>query len=141
VNAKARRAIDFGLTPIICIGETLTERENGQTEEVCGTQIDGSLAGFSPEDLGKAVIAYEPIWAIGTGKTATPEMAQEVHTFIRSRVAGIDPDGAQGLPILYGGSVKPNNAAGLMSQSDIDGALVGGASLTADDFIAIIQSV
>ncbi|UCD64498.1 MAG: triose-phosphate isomerase [Candidatus Zixiibacteriota bacterium] len=140
VNEKAKLVIGNGLTPIICVGETLEQREKGLTEKVVGEQVDGTLSGFSADFLGKSVIAYEPVWAIGTGKTATPQMAQEVHAFIRNRVAGIDPKAAENLPILYGGSVKPDNAKGLLEQADIDGALVGGASLKADDFIAIIKA-
>jgi len=140
VNAKARRALDSGLTPIICIGETLAEREAGRTEEVVGRQVDGTLAGFSAADLEKIVIAYEPVWAIGTGRTATPEMAEAVHCFVREKLAAIDKTAAEKVPILYGGSVKPDNAAGLLSQPNIDGALVGGASLKAEDFIAIIKA-
>jgi triosephosphate isomerase len=141
VNTKTRLAFANGLKPIICVGETLEQRESGQTQEVIGAQIDGTLAGFTGEQLEKVIIAYEPVWAIGTGKTATPEMAQEVHKFIRDRVGQIDREAAHGLPILYGGSVKPDNAEGLLKQADIDGALVGGASLKADDFIAIINAV
>lgn len=141
VNAKAKRALAAGLTPIICIGETLEQREAGKTEAVVGSQVDGTLSGFSADDLMKIVIAYEPVWAIGTGKTATPEQAQDMHKFIRERVSRIDEKAAEMVPVLYGGSVKPNNAEGLLSQPDIDGALVGGASLKADDFIAIINAV
>ncbi|MFZ5980017.1 MAG: triose-phosphate isomerase [Candidatus Zixiibacteriota bacterium] len=141
VNAKARLALDMGLTPIICVGELLSEREKGRTEAVVGAQIDGTLSGFKADDLRKVVIAYEPVWAIGTGKTATPEMAQEVHAFIRQRMTAIDKAAAQVVPILYGGSVKPDNASGLHRQPDIDGSLVGGASLKADDFIAIINAI
>ncbi|UCG61303.1 MAG: triose-phosphate isomerase [Candidatus Zixiibacteriota bacterium] len=140
VNAKTRLAFASGLTPIVCVGETLDQRESGQTNDVVGTQINGTLAGFTGEQLEKAVIAYEPVWAIGTGKTATPEMAQEVHKFIRDRVGQVDREAAHSLPILYGGSVKADNAEGLLKQPDIDGALVGGASLKADDFIAIINA-
>jgi len=140
VNAKAVRALASGLTPIICVGETLEERESGRTEEVIGAQIAGTLKGLTADDLKKTVIAYEPVWAIGTGKTATPEMAEAVHRFIRDRLTAIDSAAAEALPILYGGSVKPNNAVGLLSQPNIDGALVGGASLKADDFIAIINA-
>lgn len=141
VNAKARAALNADLTPIICVGETLEQRESGQTEQVVGAQIDGCLTGFSAEDIKKSVIAYEPVWAIGTGKTATPQMAQDVHKFIRNRVAEIDKDASEMIPILYGGSVKPSNASELLSQPDLDGALVGGASLKAEDFIGIIKSV
>jgi len=141
VNEKAKLALARGLTPIICVGETLDQREAGQMEQVIGTQVDGTLAGFSADLIKKSVIAYEPVWAIGTGKTATPDMAQEVHKFIRDRVSQIDREAADSLPILYGGSAKPENAQGLLKQPDIDGALVGGAALKADDFIAIINAV
>ena len=140
INRKAKAALSAGLTPIICIGETLTEREAGQTEQVVGTQIDGVLAGFGAVELGKIVLAYEPVWAIGTGRTATPAMAQAVHRFIRERICGINKDAAVKLPILYGGSVKADNAKGLFEQPDIDGGLVGGASLKTDEFIGIINA-
>ena len=140
VNAKAKKALAVGLIPIICVGETLEERETDRTEDVVGSQIDGVLAGFAPDMIAKSVVAYEPVWAIGTGKTATPEMAQAVHRFIRNRVTGLSREAAEKLPILYGGSVKPENAADLLSQPDIDGALVGGASLKVDDFVAIIDA-
>lgn len=136
VNAKARIALDCGLIPIICVGETISEREAGRTEELVGSQVAGTTDGFTAEDMNKIVVAYEPVWAIGTGKTATPEMAEEVHRFIRERL----PHDGETVPILYGGSVKPGNAAGLLAQPNIDGALVGGASLKADDFIAIIKA-
>ena len=141
VNAKAKAALSAGLTPIICVGETLEQREAGQTEQVVGQQVDGTLAGLSADLIAKSVLAYEPVWAIGTGKTATPEMAQAVHKFIRQKVAEVDAAAAETLPILYGGSVKPENARSLLAQPDIDGALVGGASLKAADFVAIINAV
>ena len=141
VNAKAKLALKNGLTPIICVGETLEQREAGRTKEVVGTQVEGTLAGFDAELIKGSVVAYEPVWAIGTGKTATPEMAQEVHQFIREKVGSIDKSAASVLPILYGGSVKPGNAAELLKQPDIDGALAGGASLKAEDFIGIIEAV
>ncbi|MBD3403103.1 triose-phosphate isomerase [candidate division GN15 bacterium] len=140
VNRKAKAALAAGLTPIICVGESLEQREAGQTEDVVGRQMRGCLNGLGPDDLKKIVVAYEPVWAIGTGKTATPEQAQEVHAFIRDLVKDIDTSAGEDLPILYGGSVKPNNAKELMAQPDIDGSLVGGASLKADDFIAIINA-
>jgi triosephosphate isomerase len=140
VNRKAKAALTAGLTPVICVGETIEQREAGRTEEVVGTQIDGCLAGFGPDDLKRIVIAYEPVWAIGTGKTATPEMAEAVHAFIRNKLAERDSLSTDIVPILYGGSVKPGNAADLMAQPNIDGSLVGGASLKADDFIAIINA-
>jgi len=141
INAKARKALAAGLTPIICVGETLAEREAGRTETVVGTQVAGTLAGLTTEQLEKIVIAYEPVWAIGTGKTATPEMAEAVHRFVRQQLTARDARTAEIIPILYGGSVKSSNAAGLLSQPNIDGALVGGASLKADDFIGIVHSV
>jgi triosephosphate isomerase len=141
VNAKAKLALASGLTPIVCIGETLEEREAGRTEEVVGSQLDGTLAGFSADELKQIVVAYEPVWAIGTGRTATPEMAEAVHCFVREKLTALDKPAAESIPILYGGSVKPDNAAGLLAQPNIDGALVGGASLKADDFIAIIKAV
>jgi len=138
VNAKAKAALAVGLTPIVCVGETLEEREQGRTAAVVTGQIDGSLAGLSAAELAGTVIAYEPVWAIGTGKVATPEQAQEVHTLIRSQLASLaDTATADSVVIQYGGSVKPDNAAVLASQPDIDGALVGGASLKAADFLAI----
>ncbi|MEW5796848.1 MAG: triose-phosphate isomerase [Candidatus Zixiibacteriota bacterium] len=140
INAKARQALTGGLTPIVCVGETLAERESGRTEAVVGEQVAGTLAGFSADDLKKTVIAYEPVWAIGTGRTATPEMAEAVHCFVRDKLAAVDRAAAQVVQILYGGSVNAMNAAGLLSQPNIDGALVGGASLKADEFIAIIKA-
>lgn len=141
VNRKARLAFSSGLTPIICVGESLAERESDKTEEVIGDQITGVTAGFSADELSRSIVAYEPVWAIGTGRTATPEMAQEVHRFIRGKLsADIDRQAAESLPILYGGSVKPSNASELLAQPDIDGALVGGASLKAEEFVSIIKS-
>jgi triosephosphate isomerase len=141
VNAKAKLVLEAGLTPIICVGETETERDKGKTEDVVGRQVEGTLSGFTADMLRKSVVAYEPVWAIGTGKTATPAMAQDVHKFIRDRIARIDASAAELVPILYGGSVKADNAEGLLSEPDIDGALVGGASLKADEFIKIIHAV
>jgi triosephosphate isomerase (TIM) len=141
VNEKARLALAKGLIPIICVGETIEEREAGKTEAVVGGQIDGCLAEFTADMISRSVIAYEPVWAIGTGKTATPEMAQDVHKYMREKVVLIDNDAAQNIPILYGGSMKPGNAASLLQQPDIDGGLIGGASLKADDFIGIIKAV
>ncbi len=132
--AAARAA---GLAPIICIGETLEEREAGITEEVVARQLDALIDLEGVESLADGVIAYEPVWAIGTGKTATPEQAQEVHAFIRSRVAAKSAEVAEGLRILYGGSMKPDNARELIDKPDIDGGLIGGASLKAEDFLAI----
>lgn len=141
VNAKLHAALGVGLIPIVCIGETREEREAGQTEDVVLGQLDGSLAGLSPEQMVGVVLAYEPVWAIGTGLTATPEQAQEVHAFIRARLAdrfGVAT--ADRVTVQYGGSVKPGNAGELLARPDIDGALVGGASLVADDFLGIIQA-
>ncbi len=140
VNAKLKAALANKLTPIICVGESDEQREAGTTEKVVTKQVSDGLAGLGPTDLSRVVIAYEPIWAIGTGKTATPDQAQEVHALIRETVAGLDAKAAEQMPILYGGSVKPGNADGLLSQDDIDGALVGGASLKAADFAAIINA-
>lgn len=141
VNNKAKLALKAGLTPIICVGETLEQREAGQTEKVVCGQIEGALADFDAAMLTKFVIAYEPVWAIGTGLTATPDQAQDVHQLIRNQLAKIDQGAAESVRILYGGSVKPGNANDLLGQPDIDGALVGGASLKADDFCKIIGSV
>jgi triosephosphate isomerase len=141
VNVKTKAALAAGLTPIVCVGETLEEREGGRTDAVVTTQVRGSLAGLSPADLEKIVIAYEPVWAIGTGKVATPQQAQEVHGLIRSLLGSLSSSEVAGkIRIQYGGSVKPDNAADLASQPDIDGALVGGASLKADDFLGIAKA-
>lgn len=140
VNAKTRKALEYGLTPVICIGETLEEREKGVTNAVIKTQLSGALEGFAPDAVRKTVIAYEPVWAIGTGLTATPEQAQEVHRYIRKLLADTTgADCAELLRILYGGSAKPDNAEELLSETDIDGLLIGGASLKADDFYRIIE--
>lgn len=138
--AKFDAAIKFGMTPIFCVGETLQERENGVTEQVVAKQLEVVLNHAGAESVAKTVIAYEPVWAIGTGKTATPEQAQAVHAFIRQRVAQLDGKVAQGLKILYGGSMKPGNAAELMAMPDIDGGLIGGASLVAEEFVAICRA-
>ena len=135
--AVARAA---GLKPILCVGETLEEREKGVTEEVVVRQIDAVLDLEGVDALADGVIAYEPVWAIGTGVTATPEQAQDVHAFIRGRIAGRSAGVAEGLRILYGGSMKPGNAAELMAKADIDGGLIGGASLVAGDFLGICQA-
>ncbi len=140
VCAKLRAALGCGLVPIVCVGETLDQRRAGATREVVGGQVRAAVCGLAPERLGEAVFAYEPIWAIGTGVTATPDQAQEVHSFIRSVLAAIAGDVADTVRIQYGGSVKPSNAAELLSQPDVDGALVGGASLEAESFIAIIKA-
>jgi triosephosphate isomerase len=141
VNRKTRAAHDAVLKPIVCIGETLAEREAGKVEAVLDRQIRGSLAGLSAKEMTETVLAYEPIWAIGTGRTATPAQAQDAHAFIRKTVAKVwDRTTAAKVRIQYGGSVKPENAAALMGQPDIDGALVGGASLDARGFTAIIKN-
>ena len=129
-----------GLKPIFCIGETLEERDQGITEQVVGRQIDAILNSDGVASLANAVLAYEPVWAIGTGKTASPEQAQEVHAFIRNKIAEQDKVIAEGLRILYGGSMNPANAAELRSQPDIDGGLIGGASLKAEDFLVICSA-
>jgi len=137
VAAKTEAALAAGLTPIVCVGETLEEREANVTDAVVTRQLDAVLARVGAVGMARAVIAYEPVWAIGTGRTATPLQAQEVHALIRARIAQSDATVAAGVCILYGGSMKPNNAAELMSQPDIDGGLIGGASLLAADFLAI----
>jgi len=140
VARKTRAALDAGLTPISCVGETLSEREAGKTMDVVKRQVDAVLNVLAPEEATRIVIAYEPVWAIGTGKVATPEQAQEVHAFIRLRVGAVHgkPVG-EALRILYGGSVKPDNVKGLMALPDVDGALVGGASLKADSFLKLVH--
>ena len=137
VAEKFIAAQKFGLTPILCIGETLHQRENGTTETVVAGQLDALIQLGGVQALNNAVVAYEPVWAIGTGKTATSEQAQAVHMFIRQRIAAQDVQIAAALCILYGGSVKANNAAELFAMPDIDGGLIGGASLMADEFLAI----
>jgi len=140
VAKKTKVALDNGLLPISCVGETLEEREGGKTMEVVGRQVDAILKAVSADEATKVVIAYEPVWAIGTGKVATPEQAQEVHAFIRKRVGDVHgPAVADGVRILYGGSVKPDNVKGLMALPDVDGALVGGASLKADSFLKLVH--
>lgn len=140
IAAKFAAALAEGLTPILCVGESLEQRETGVTESVIGEQLDAVLVTAGIEGLGYAIIAYEPVWAIGTGKTATPAQAQAVHTFIRGKLAALDEDIAAALIIQYGGSVKAASAAELFAQPDIDGGLIGGASLVADEFIAICRS-
>ncbi|MDP1634889.1 MAG: triose-phosphate isomerase [Gallionellaceae bacterium] len=140
VAEKFAAAQQAGLIPILCVGETLEQRESGATEAVVAEQLDAVIALAGAQALRKAVLAYEPVWAIGTGKTASPEQAQAVHAFIRQRVAGHDAEVAQGLVILYGGSVKGANAPELFSMADIDGGLIGGAALIADEFLAICRA-
>ena len=140
VAAKFMAALNAGLTPILCVGETLAEREAGVTGNVVTEQLDAVIAAAGVGALAKAIVAYEPVWAIGTGLTATPEQAQEVHALIRARVAAGDATVAAGLQILYGGSVKPGNAAEIFAKPDIDGGLIGGAALVAADFLGIIRA-
>jgi triosephosphate isomerase len=140
VNRKLKSALRAGLAAMVCIGETLEEREAGDTFKVLERQVEGGLSGISISEMGNVVIAYEPVWAIGTGRTASDDQAQEAHAFIRGLVAKLFPSPvAENTRILYGGSVKPGNIAGLMSRPDIDGALVGGASLDAESFAAVIR--
>jgi triosephosphate isomerase len=141
INRKARTALAHGLQPILCVGETLAEREGNRTAAVVSGQVKGVLHGLTPTDMRSVVIAYEPVWAIGTGRNATPGQAQEVHSMIRGLVKEMfGGEVAEGLTIQYGGSVKPDNASDLLRQSDIDGALVGGASLKADAFSSIVSA-
>jgi len=140
VNKKVKAALAAGLTPIVCVGEMLAEREKGETEKVLERQFVGGLAGLTAANFSRIIIAYEPVWAIGTGRTATPEMAAEAHRFLRRIVRQqFGESEAGGIRILYGGSVKPDNVGGLMAQEEIDGALVGGASLKADSFTALVN--
>jgi triosephosphate isomerase len=142
INRKIQRALDSGLRPVLCIGETQDERNNGDMEDVLATQLSECLAGIDKHALSALVIAYEPVWAIGTGVTATPEMASEAHTFCREYLAQHwGSELAQNIPLLYGGSAKPDNATALLSQKDIDGLLIGGASLDPHSFAAIVNSV
>jgi triosephosphate isomerase len=139
VARKTRAALAAGLCPIVCVGETLAERDAGQTLPRVAAQLDGGLGEIPDGDLSRCVIAYEPVWAIGTGRNATPAQAVEVHAFIRGRLGSRLGGAGQSLRILYGGSVKPDNVAGLMRESEIDGALVGGASLTVESFATIVK--
>jgi triosephosphate isomerase (TIM) len=141
VAARFAMAVASGLIPVLCVGETLDEREQGITEAVVARQIDAVIDLSGIGGIAQAVIAYEPVWAIGTGKVATPDQAQEVHAFIRGKLAQLDTGVAEQVKILYGGSMNPSNAVELLSQDDIDGGLIGGASLKADDFLAIAQAV
>lgn len=140
VAQKAAHALKAGLIPIVCVGETLVERESGQTDVVVGRQINAVLTAIDASDLAKIVVAYEPVWAIGTGKTATPQMAQDVHSTLRGKLAVKNAAAAANVQILYGGSMKPDNAKELLSMPDIDGGLVGGAALKVVDFLAIVQA-
>jgi triosephosphate isomerase len=140
VNRRIRAALEADLLPIVCVGETLEERESNQTSAIVERQLRGAWSGIGAESIAKCVVAYEPVWAIGTGRTATPAQAQEVHALIRRLMGTLgSADVAEGLRILYGGSVKADNVDGLMAQADIDGALVGGASLKAEDFARIVK--
>lgn len=140
VNRKLQAALAAGLTPIVCVGETLEEREKNETQTVLERQFQGGFAGLTPSEFSRIIMAYEPVWAIGTGRTATPEQAEESHADLRELVRGtFGEERAQAVRILYGGSVKPQNIKGLMAHPDLDGALVGGASLKVDSFAAIID--
>ncbi len=140
VVRKTQAALEFGLKPIVCVGERLEERESGRTEEILSVQVQGGIAPLLPEHFAQIAIAYEPVWAIGTGKTATPEIAAAAHRFIRSKVADrFGREAADAVRILYGGSVKPDNVKRLMTEDEIDGALVGGASLDPNSFAAIVK--
>jgi triosephosphate isomerase len=141
VNKKTLAALAGGLTPIVCVGETFSEREAGHAKEIVAAQVKGALSGLPPKEVQALALAYEPVWAIGTGKTATPSQAEEMHAHIRMTIAGLfGADVATEVRILYGGSVKPENAQELLQRSDIDGALVGGASLQADSFASIVKA-
>ena len=139
VNKKVLKALEVGIDPILCVGETLEEREAGNTKDVCKVQVEKALENVSKEDLAKVVIAYEPVWSIVTGKTATSEDANDVIAYIREVVANLYGELANEVRIQYGGSVKPSNVAEIMNQSDIDGALVGGASLEANDYVDLVN--
>ena len=138
-NKKVLKALEVGINPILCCGETLEQREANETKNICKVQVEEALKDVDVDDISKVVIAYEPIWAIGTGKTATSEDANDVISYIREVVAGLYKDKANEVRIQYGGSVKPQNVAEIMAQSDIDGALVGGASLAANDYIQLVN--
>ena len=137
VNKKVKAALAHNLTPIICVGESLEQNEAGETHSFVSSQVIAAFEGLSAEQAAACIIAYEPIWAIGTGRTATPEQAQAVHAYIRGEIGAVSATIAGSLPIIYGGSVKPANAKELFSQPDVDGGLIGGASLVAQDFLAI----
>ncbi|OFZ96661.1 MAG: triose-phosphate isomerase [Betaproteobacteria bacterium RIFCSPLOWO2_02_67_12] len=140
VAAKFAAVQGSAMTPVLCVGETLSERDSGRTETVVARQLDAVIARCGAEAFANAVVAYEPVWAIGTGRNATPEQAQAVHAFVRVRLAALGRATAQGLRILYGGSVKPANAAAIFAMPDVDGGLIGGASLVAEDFLAIARA-
>ena len=141
INFKVHTALEAGLSVILCVGETLEERKAKRMERVFARQVAAALSGLTPEQLRHIILAYEPVWAIGTGETATPEQAQEAHRFIRSHIEHLHGKAvAAAMPILYGGSVKADNAAGLFSKPDVDGGLIGGASLKAADFLAIVRA-
>ncbi len=140
VAQKTLRVLEAGLTPIVCVGETLQERKAGLTEATVARQLNAVLAVLNTEQLAKIVLAYEPVWAIGTGITATPEMAQQVHAFLRTQLSGLNAQAAGQVAILYGGSMKPDNAAALLAMPDIDGGLIGGAALKAADFLGIVAA-
>jgi len=140
VAQKVLAALASGLIPVVCVGETLEQRESGQTNHVVASQLQAVLDVLGVDQLQKIVIAYEPVWAIGTGKTATPQMAQDVHAFLRRQVATKDVVAAESVQILYGGSMKPENAVELLAMNDIDGGLIGGAALKSADFLAIVAA-
>ncbi|MBC7514530.1 MAG: triose-phosphate isomerase [Herminiimonas sp.] len=140
VALKVAAALAAGLTPIVCVGETLAQREAGQTQDVVSKQLDAVLDTLAADQVGMLVVAYEPVWAIGTGETATPAMAQDVHAILRARLDAKAPEAATSVQILYGGSMKPDNARELLAMPDIDGGLIGGAALKAADFLAIIHA-
>jgi triosephosphate isomerase len=140
VNSKIRSVIAVGLSPIVCVGERLEDRDAGRAQQVVDAQLTGGMRNLTALEASRIIVAYEPVWAIGTGRTATPETAQQMHAFIRSRLGAMfGPDVAEDTRILYGGSVKPDNVVALMDQADIDGGLVGGASLEADSFARIVN--
>jgi triosephosphate isomerase len=141
VARRLTAVLEGRLTPVVCVGEVLEERESGATAEVLERQVRGALGGVAPDHIGRIVVAYEPVWAIGTGKTATPEIANEAHTLIRNVIADMfGRSAADGVSILYGGSVKPENTASLMAESEVDGVLVGGASLDPGSFAEIVRA-
>jgi triosephosphate isomerase len=140
VARKALAVLAEGMTPIVCVGETLAQREAGETAQVVGAQLDALLQVLDANAVAQIVVAYEPVWAIGTGRNATPEMAQEVHAQLRARIRARNAQAAELVPILYGGSMKPDNAAALLAQPDIDGGLIGGAALKAEEFLAIAHA-